>query len=306
MNPYQDKQKPTLFWNETGAPHNRPPYNIEDLKEIMRRLRAPDGGCPWDRKQDFKSISPYTIEEAYEVVDAIDKGDKTELCDELGDLLFQVIYHAEMAREEDSFAFDDVVNAICSKLIRRHPHVFGEESLTSDDEIKEMWERVKQQEKAAKSNSLQGSLLQDVPVALPGLSRAVKLQKQAAKVGFDWPSATPVLEKLYEEIDELKEVLAEATSIGDLEETDDLRARAMDEFGDILFVMANLSRHLRIDPEAALRQTNKKFCRRFHYIEEQLTSSGIKLEAASLEDMEALWDEAKCLERAGTPEVSDH
>ena len=297
MSSHINETQKSLVWSETGAPVDRTSYDIQDLKEIMRRLRAPIGGCPWDMKQDFKSISPYTIEEAYEVVDAIDQGDRTALCDELGDLLFQVIYHAEMAREEGSFAFDDVVHAISAKLIRRHPHVFGDAALTSDDEIREMWERVKQQEKADKASNAPASLLDDVPVALPGMTRAVKLQKQAAKVGFDWPSATPVLEKLHEEIDELKEVLAEAGTVDDLRNNNELAKKCADEFGDILFVMANLARHLRIDPEAAVRQTNEKFCRRFGYIETQLDTQGKSLEAASLEEMEALWDEAKTLER---------
>lgn len=283
-------------------------YHISDLKEIMTRLRAPDGGCPWDIKQDFKSISPYTIEEAYEVVDAIDSGDRAALRDELGDLLFQVIYHAEMAREEGSFAFDDVVHAISSKLIRRHPHVFGSETLSSDEEIREMWQRIKRDEKTSSDSSKPNGLLADVPVALPGLTRAVKLQKKAAEVGFDWPAAAPVLEKLYEEIDELKEVLeAQAAkevspsppakgSTASLNANADLQQKSLEEFGDILFVMANLARHLRIDPEAAIRNTNEKFCRRFGYIEQQLAADGRSADTASLEEMEALWDAAKKLE----------
>lgn len=273
-------------------------YGIEDLKEIMTRLRDPETGCPWDQKQDFKSISPYTIEEAYEVVDAIDQGDRVALCDELGDLLFQVIYHAEMAREEQSFAFDDVVHAISAKLIRRHPHVFGTETLHSDDEIREMWERVKQEEKAGagvEDGAACPSLLADVPVGLPGLTRALKLQKKAARVGFDWPSTTPVLEKLEEELEELRAELQAETLEGTAGPAN--KEKIAEEFGDMLFVMANLARHLRIDPEAALRGANEKFCRRFHHIEVELAGASKPLSEASLEEMEALWDEAKALEK---------
>lgn len=278
-------------------------YDIEDLKEIMTRLRDPETGCPWDQRQDFKSISPYTIEEAYEVVDAIDTGDRAALCDELGDLLFQVIYHAEMAREEESFAFDDVVHAISAKLMRRHPHVFGSETLASDEEIREMWERVKLEEKAAAGTlgdeTLDApSLLAGVPVGLPGLTRALKLQKKAARVGFDWPSTTPVLEKLEEELEEFRAELMTETINGADDETGGLanRDKIAEEFGDMLFVMANLARHLRIDPEAALRGANEKFCRRFHHIEVALARASRSPGDASLDEMEALWDEAKALE----------
>ena len=280
----------------SGNKASEPRYGIDELKGIMTRLRAPDGGCPWDQKQDFRSISPYTIEEAYEVVDAIENGDMAALCDELGDLLFQVIYHAEMAREEGRFDFDDVVHAISAKLIRRHPHVFGEETLQSDDEIREMWERVKREEKAAQSAAHAASLLDGVPVGLPGLTRAVKLQKKASRVGFDWGSVGPVMDKIEEELGELREAMAadEGLQAGASGHSGGKAGdKVAEEFGDLLFVMANLARHMRIDPEDAIRQANGKFCRRFAHIETRLDENGTTLEAASLEEMEALWDEAK-------------
>lgn len=264
-------------------------YDIHELKTIMARLRDRDQGCPWDIKQDFKSISPYTIEEAYEVVDAIEKNDKAELCDELGDLLFQVIYHAQMADEEKAFDFDDVVHAICTKLVRRHPHVFGDEDLSSDEDIREMWERVKREEKADTKED--PSLLADIPVGLPAMTRAVKLQKKAAQVGFDWPDTGPVLDKIQEELDELKEAMHSPASTR--------KEKLEEEFGDLLFVMANLGRHLKIDPETAVRSANKKFVDRFGYIEQAYDHDKEKMQAASLEAMDALWDEAKEHEKKG-------
>ena len=264
-------------------------YDIADLKEIMARLRDPEGGCPWDLKQSFESIAPYTLEEAYEVVDAIDKGDMGALVDELGDLLFQVIYHAQLANEQQVFEFDDVVQAISEKMVRRHPHVFGDEALTSDEEIAEMWARVKGEEKqAGLPEGVPSSLLDDVPVGLPGLTRAVKLQKKAAKVGFDWPDVGPVLDKIKEELSEFEAELGR-------DGLDGQRARE-EEFGDLLFVLANLGRHLKIDPEAALRRANGKFIQRFQYIERELTREGKALSEYSLEEMDAKWDEAKALE----------
>lgn len=289
-------------------------YNIEDLKDIMAQLRSPDGGCPWDLKQNFKTIAPYTIEEAYEVVDAIDKyedgGDIHEIKDELGDLLFQVIFHAQLASEKQAFGFDDVVQIISEKLVRRHPHVFGDEVLYSDDEIREMWERVKADERALKSAGSDNdgtehqrsgtrppSLLSDVPVGMPALTRAVKLQKKAATVGFDWPSLLPVVEKLEEELLEVKEALfdfeKQQQAQTDIEAG---REKIEEELGDLMFVMANVARHLRVDPEKAVRQANIKFCRRFEYIEHELAASGRSTEEATLEEMDALWDEAKLKE----------
>lgn len=272
-------------------------YELDDLLAIMAQLRNPDGGCPWDLKQDFKSISSYTIEEAYEVVDAIDRGDKEDLCDELGDLLFQVVYYAQMASEEEKFEFKHVIQAICEKLVRRHPHVFGDDDLKSDLEIKGMWERIKLQEKslkAATTDATPSSILDDVPVGLPALSRAVKLQNKAAKVGFDWPDASFVFDKIEEEFNEVKEAFDDAQK----DKTSDglsahSQAKLNEEIGDLLFVITNLARHLKIDPEHAARSANNKFCSRFSYIEKELNARGVSIDDASLEEMDALWDEAK-------------
>lgn len=282
-------------------------YAIADLIEIMSSLRNPDGGCPWDLKQDFTSIAPYTIEEAYEVVDAIENGDLDELKDELGDLLFQVIFHSHLASEEKAagksgFEFGDVVQNICEKLIRRHPHVFGDEALLSDEEIKAMWERVKAEERGNKSAVVEAGFLDDIPVGLPGLSRAVKLQKRAATIGFDWPSIGPVIEKIEEELSELKEALGAGeqsqTEYGDKRHYNaEQKLHIEEEFGDLLFVMANLGRHLSIDPEKAVRGGNIKFERRFSFIEQELKRIGRSLSDASLEEMDALWDQAKLLEK---------
>ncbi|HUD52952.1 nucleoside triphosphate pyrophosphohydrolase [Parvibaculum sp.] len=260
---------------------------IDALLAIMAKLRSPEGGCPWDLEQNFATIAPYTIEEAYEVADAIEQGDMGELRDELGDLLFQVVFHAQMASEAGSFTFEDVVRAICEKMIRRHPHVFGDETARSAGAVKGRWEEIKAEEKAARGKPARESILDDVPLALPALTRAVKLQARAARVGFDWPSTAEVLDKLNEEMLELSE---ELTKGGD-------RDRIEDEFGDLLFVYANLARHLKIDPEAALRRTNAKFRRRFGRIEEKLAAKGISPEQSTLEEMDALWNEAKREER---------
>ncbi|MGH1405227.1 MAG: nucleoside triphosphate pyrophosphohydrolase [Rhodomicrobiaceae bacterium] len=285
--------------NNTDSNHSfiKETYELEDLLAIMAQLRNPDGGCPWDLKQDFKSISSYTIEEAYEVVDAIDRGDKDDLCDELGDLLFQVVYYAQMASEEESFEFQHVIQAICEKLVRRHPHVFGDDDLKSDLEIKGMWERIKLQEKSLKGGKISGapsSILDDVPVGLPALSRAVKLQNKAAKVGFDWPDASFVFDKIEEELNEVKEAFDEAQK----DKTDaglstKSQEKLTEEIGDLLFVITNLARHLNIDPEHAARSANNKFCSRFFYIEKELQARGVSFDDASLEEMDALWDEAK-------------
>jgi tetrapyrrole methylase family protein/MazG family protein/ATP diphosphatase len=261
--------------------------HIDALLSIMARLRSPENGCPWDLEQDFASIAPYTIEEAYEVADAIELGDMNELRDELGDLLLQVVFHAQMATEEGHFQFEDVVRAICEKMIRRHPHVFGDETTRSPSKATERWEEIKAQEKAAKGKPAQESILDDVPLALPALTRALKLQKRAASVGFDWPSTANVLDKLNEEMLELSHELAKG---GD-------KDRLEDEFGDILFVYANLARHLEIDPEAALRRTNAKFRRRFNHIEKQLSAQGRTPSQSNLDEMDALWNDAKRIER---------
>ena len=259
---------------------------IDALIAIMARLRDPEDGCPWDLEQDFSTIAPYTIEEAYEVADAIEQGDMAELRDELGDLLFQVAFHARMAEEQDAFAFGDVVRAICEKMIRRHPHVFGDEEQRDAGAVKGRWEDIKAAERAEKPRK-PASILDDVPLSLPALARAVKLQNRAARVGFDWPDTSHVIDKLNEEMLELS---AEVAKGGDAD-------RLEDEMGDLLFVYANLARHMKIDPEKALRRANTKFRRRFGRIEEKLAAQGRKPEDSDLEEMDALWDEAKAEEK---------
>ena len=257
------------------------------LVEIMAALRAPDGGCPWDLEQTFATVAPYTVEEAYEVADAIERGDLGDLRDELGDLLLQVVFHARMAEEQGAFDFASVAEAINDKMIRRHPHVFGEVRHRDVAEQTEAWEVIKAQERDAKAGAPRRSLLDEVPVGLPALTRAVKLSKRAARVGFVWPSAAEVLAKLREEVAELEAEVA----AGDV-------VKAQDELGDVLFVCANLARELDIDPEAALRGTNAKFVRRFQFIEAALAVRGSSPEASDLAEMDALWDAAKAAERA--------
>jgi MazG family protein len=257
--------------------------SIDALLEVMARLRSADGGCPWDLEQNFRTIAPYTIEEAYEVADAIERGDMAALKEELGDLLFQAVFHAQMAKEEGLFTFGDVAEAIADKMRRRHPHVFGEMEMRSAEEQTAAWETQKAEERAAKGEN---SLLADVPAGLPGLTRAVKLQRRAGRVGFDWPDARSVLDKIAEETEELNE----AMRAGDKDHIEE-------EFGDLLFVLANLSRHLDIDPESALRRANEKFIRRFKHIEKTFAERGESLADASLDDMEAVWNEAKKLDK---------
>ncbi|KQS56274.1 nucleoside triphosphate hydrolase [Brevundimonas sp. Leaf363] len=258
---------------------------IDRLNGIMRRLRDPDGGCPWDVAQTFATIAPYTIEEAYEVADAIERGDMTELKSELGDLLFQVVFHARMAEEQSLFAFDDVADAMSDKLERRHPHVFGDEAAKSDEwSQKARWEDIKAEERKAKA---QGGVLDDVPVGLPALARAAKLTKRAARVGFDWPSTDEVFEKLDEEVAELRVEIA----AGDLD-------KAREEMGDLLFVVANLARKLGVEPEDALRGANAKFVRRFGFIETELAKDGRTPDQSDLAEMDGLWDAAKAAEKA--------
>ncbi|MCS6931099.1 MAG: nucleoside triphosphate pyrophosphohydrolase [Acetobacteraceae bacterium] len=249
------------------------------LLAVMAKLRAP-GGCPWDRAQDFASIAPYTIEEAYEVADAATRGDLPALADELGDLLLQVVYHARMAEERGAFAFADVARGIADKMIRRHPHVFGD---AAGADPTETWEAQKAAERAARAET---GVLAGVPLSLPALSRAAKLTKRAARVGFDWPDAEAVLEKLDEEVAELKAELNRPVQPPDRKA---LRA----ELGDLLFVLANLARKLDLDPEACLRQANAKFERRFRFMEQRLEAEGLSPADAGLERMEALWAEAK-------------
>lgn len=267
----------------------KPSKDISRLIEIMAALRDPDTGCPWDQQQTFATIAPYTIEEAYEVADAISRGDLPHLKDELGDLLLQVVYHSRMAEEQGAFAFGDVVDAVTSKMIRRHPHVFGTEAERAAGAAPGFWDKVKAAEKNADESQ---SILSDVPVTLPALTRAIKLQNKAAKVGFDWPSLAPVFAKLEEEIGELR---AEIEKSGDKPTADD--PAIAEEFGDLLFVVANVARHLKIDPETALRAANDKFTRRFRHIEQQLAARGSSPAQSNLAEMDALWDEAKRAEK---------
>lgn len=259
------------------------PRPIDRLLEVMRRLRDPERGCPWDVEQTFATIAPYTVEEAYEVADAIERGDLEELRVELGDLLFQVVFHARMAEEVGAFAFEDVAAAMADKLVRRHPHVFGEGDGRSADEQTVAWEAMKAQERKARN---QTGVLDDVPVGLPALTRAVKLTKRAARVGFDWPDLSQVLAKAREEIAELEAEI----EAGDI-------ARAREELGDFLFVIANLARKLDIEPEDALRAANAKFVRRFRYVEACLAERGLTPEQSTLEDMDRLWDEIRAADK---------
>ncbi len=269
--------------------------DISRLLKIMARLRDPNGGCPWDLQQNFASIAPYTVEEAYEVADAIERGDTDDLRDELGDLLLQVVFHAQMAKEQGLFDFADVVEAISDKMHRRHPHVFADEQIDSADQQNDAWEQAKAQERQKRK----GGLLDDVPRALPGLKRAEKLTRRAASVGFDWPDLAGVRDKLTEELEELD---AELAKFVEASENDAARAaqrlRVQDELGDVLFALSNLARHVKVDPEVALSSTTAKFVRRLGYVEAQLKQAGSSLEEATLAQMDHLWDEAKLLERS--------
>jgi ATP diphosphatase len=265
----------------------KPSSDIARLLEIMAALRTPGSGCPWDLEQDFSSIAPYTIEEAYEVADAVARGDMADLKDELGDLLLQVVFHAQMAQEQGAFAFPDVVEAITTKLIRRHPHVFGDVRDLSPAEVKALWGQIKAQEKAGKPDRPDG-VLAGVPLGLPALTRAHKLQAKAATVGFDWNDARLVLDKIREETAEIDEALAE----GD-------KAAIAEEIGDLLFVVANLARHVDADPEACLAAANRKFERRFAGIEAALAAQRRTPAESSLDELEALWQQVKRDERAG-------
>jgi MazG family protein len=258
--------------------------SLQRLLDIMSRLRDPKHGCPWDRQQNFQSIAPYTIEEAYEVADAIERGDLADLKSELGDLLFQVVFHAQLAKEQSAFDFDAVVAAISDKLERRHPHVFGNTEIATIEQQNQAWEEHKRQERAERNRN--ASALDDVPVGLPALTRAAKLGKRAAAVGFDWPDIGGVLDKVEEELRELRAAHAHRSA-------DEIRA----ELGDVLFSVANLGRHLKVDLEDALRRTNAKFERRFRHVEERLRAQHKSPQQATLSEMDALWNEAKRGER---------
>lgn len=299
----------------------KPSHDIARLIEIMAALRAPETGCPWDLEQTFETIAPYTIEEAYEVSDAIARNDLVDLKDELGDLLLQVAYHARMAEEQGAFAFGDVVEAITAKMIRRHPHVFGAPEERAAGMAPGFWSRIKAEERADKAAArakLSGEqnatgnahllpqgrrgegLLADVPLNLPALTRAIKLQDKAAKVGFDWPSLAPVFDKMREELAELEDVATPADPRGPApDRTPEHLRKIEEEFGDLLFVMANVARHLALDPEAALRAANAKFTRRFAHIERRLADTGRTPQMSTLAEMDALWDEAKAEEKTG-------
>ena len=263
-----------------------PKGGMPRLIEIMRRLRDPKNGCPWDIEQTFETIAPYTIEEAYEVADAIERGAWDELKGELGDLLFQSVFHAHMAEEAQMFSFDEVADTMSDKMVARHPHVFGDEDTDKSAEQQTVdWEKIKAEERAAKSET---RVLDGVALGLPALMRAVKLQKRAARVGFDWPSTDNVLEKLREEAVELVEARDQMTQ-------DDIE----NEMGDLLFVLANLARHLKVDPEVALRRTNAKFTRRFNAIEDALHAKGSSPKNSNLDEMDALWTQIKMAEKSG-------
>jgi ATP diphosphatase len=274
---------------------------IQRLLDIMARLRDPQRGCPWDLEQSFKTIAPYTVEEAYEVADAIERDDLGSLRDELGDLLFQVVFHSQMARERGAFAFDDVVDAICDKMERRHPHVFGSAQIANADAQTVAWEEQKRRERAEKN----ASVLDDVPLALPALTRANKLGKRAAQVGFEWSDVNGALDKLDEEIAEFKAEVrshfclqADHAQQGEAQPSHNRQhERLAAEIGDVLFCVVNVCRYLKIDPEAALKNTNASFERRFRYVEQGLHSQGKTPQQATLAEMDRLWDEGKTKER---------
>ena len=284
---------------------------FEQLVSIMARLRAP-GGCPWDREQTFDTIKRYTLEETYEVLEAIDNRDWEELTGELGDLLLQVLFYAEMAREEGRFSIDNVLDALANKLVVRHPHVFGDVKAEDAHAVLKNWEALKAQEKNAKNRRQSGvdegrqpppaPLLESVSTKMPAVMEAYKISSKAAHVGFDWPNVDGLFEKLEEETEELQEQIADVPT-GTLKPRNHaklpeaLRGRLEDEVGDLFFVLVNIARYLSVDPESALRKTNRKFRRRFQWLEEQLRSRGKKLEDSNLEEMETLWQQAKAMEK---------
>jgi len=279
-------------------------YSLDDLKYLMARLRKPDTGCPWDLKQDFASIVPHTLEEAYEVADAIERQDFPHLEDELGDLLFQVVFYSQLGREQGHFEFDSIVDNLVRKLVRRHPHVFPDGTLASEvdpdnrpteAEIKANWERIKAEERAQASRRaitpMATSRLDGIARTLPAMARAEKLQRRASHHGFDWPSIAPVFDKLHEEIDELKEAWQQAQAgTGD-------PAAVADELGDLLFVCVNLARFMKVNPEQALHGTNHKFDARFRAIEEQLAAEGRDMDSESLEALDRIWQSVKGIEK---------
>jgi nucleoside triphosphate diphosphatase len=281
---------------------------LDDLRAVMAALRTPVTGCPWDLEQSFETITPYTIEEAYEVADAIERKDLADLREELGDLLLQVVYHARLAEEASAFDLDAVIAGITAKMIRRHPHVFGDATARSAGAAKDFWETIKAEEKAERAaerrrlgiaDLKRGSILDDVPKGMTAMTRALKLQAKAARVGFDWPSLAPVFDKMREELAEL-EVEVAAVPMPSAQ-TGNTGTAIEEEFGDLLFVMVNVARHLQIDPEAALRRTNTKFLRRFKGVEAALATRGRTPAESTLAEMDQLWDEVKAAEKAAKP-----
>src|SRR5215467_6322211 len=261
---------------------------FEKLVEIMSTLRGPDG-CPWDKQQDFNSLKPMLVEEVYEVLEAVENNDSEGLSEELGDLLLHVVFHAQLGKETGQFDIDTVIGKISDKLVRRHPHVFGSETASTPEEVIKNWEAIKAQEKAEKLKNRtaeQRSLLEGIPSKLPAIHEAHQISSRAARIGFDWPDVEGIFEKLQEEVRELKEVIS---SNGD----GDQRERLEDEIGDMLFVMVNIARYLKIDSESALKRANRKFKTRFRYMERELAKQGKSLEETPLEEMEALWQKAK-------------
>jgi MazG family protein len=278
---------------------------FERAVAIMHKLRAP-GGCPWDREQTFDTIKQYTLEETYEVIEAIENRDWPELTGELGDLLLQVLFYAEMAEEQKTFSIDDVLDTLCEKLVRRHPHVFGDVAANTSSEVLKNWEAIKQQEKANRGSSeTEKSLLSSVSSAMPALLEGTKLSNKAAHVGFDWPNISGLFEKLDEEVTELQEEIRKIPPPGPVpvgrgvagargsEVPEELQKRLHDEVGDLLFVLVNVARYLNVDPESALRATNRKFRKRFGYVEERLKAQGRRLEDSNIDEMESYWQEAK-------------
>jgi MazG family protein len=258
---------------------------IYKLLQIMSSLRDPDGGCPWDREQDFKSIAGYTLQEVYEVIDAIERDDMGDLCDELGDILFHIVFYAQMANEEGYFDFTQVLDQLNQKLERRHPHVFGDARVKSTRDQSKLWENLKREERLENDSELNRnqSILDGIGPSLPAIMRAEKLQKRAAGVGFDWPDSAPVFAKIEEELDELRSAVKD----------DNSRSNITEELGDLLFSCVNLARHINVDSEMALRNSNRKFEARFHYIEQQIAARGKRIEDINLEELDSLWEQAK-------------
>ncbi|GGI68708.1 nucleoside triphosphate pyrophosphohydrolase [Shewanella gelidii] len=258
-----------------------PTADITPLLKIMARLRDPETGCPWDKVQTYQSIVPFTLEEAYEVADTIERMALDELPDELGDLLFQVVFYCQLGKEQGIFDFATVVDRVCQKLTSRHPHVFGDIQLTSTTQVKQTWEAIKAKERQDKSLH---SALDNIPVSLPALSRAVKIQKRVARVGFDWPDLGPVVDKIHEEFDEV---------LYEVKQKDVSPQKVQDEVGDLLFAVTNLARHLKVDPEQALRQANRKFEQRFRGVEQKALVSGKPMESHSLQELDVYWEQVK-------------